>query len=833
LSDLGAEIKVSYDLESTRLHAKSWIFHRDSNLSTAYVGSSNLTHQAQVTGLEWNVRLSGRRNASAIEKLATVFESYWNSGDFADYDPAQFRDHMRADERTKQSVIPNFELSPHPFQRRMLEQLSTARAAGQHKNLVVAATGTGKTVLSAFDYKEIMKQHLHSRLLFVAHRQEILEQSLNTFRAVLRDPLFGELWVGGERPREFHHVFASIQSLSASGLDMIDPTQFDVVIVDEFHHAAADTYRILLEHLQPRELIGLTATPERADGQSILGWFDDRIAVELRLWDAIDQQRLVPFLYFGVDDGTDLGSVPFRSRRYDTSELETIYTVDTSWVRRVLQEVDRLVPDVTAMTALGFCASVNHAEFTASAFTQSGIPAAVLSGSTPAAERARILQDLRAGRLRAVFSVDVLSEGVDIPQVDTIFLMRPTESATVFLQQLGRGLRKFEGKGSCLVLDFIGHQSSEFRFDLKYRALLGVSRQGLQRQVHDGFQYLPVGCQMVLEPKPASRVLESLANSIPSKWPLQVAELMRMAREEDPTFSEYLLETGLEPSDIYRDERSWMGLREAASLSVPESGPDTPSLTKAIARLLHIDDGERLTQYIEWLSKEVAPSPTHERQRRLLRMLVASLISSAAGLKALDIEQAASVVWGNSRVRMDLLTLCEQLHTDLQFNTSGVLPVRGMPDVPLCLHARYTRTEILCAFGANAGKVVPPSWQSGVMYVPGAKTDLFAINMDKSGDTFSPTTRYRDYAINESLFHWESQSSTRAMSETGQRYINHADRDSSVMLFARPDPSERAFWFLGPATYESHVGEQPMAITWRLVTPLPENLYNAIAAAVA
>jgi len=265
LSDLGADIRVSYDMSTTRLHAKAWLFHRRSGFSTAYIGSSNLTYSAQISGLEWNVRVSGARNPDVIDKVAAVFESYWNSGDFVPYDAATFAAETA---RTAPSgpvvFFSPIELRPEPFQERLLEQIALARERGHHRNLLVSATGTGKTVMAAIDYARLRDRLDSSRLLFVAHREEILDQSLATFRHCVRDHTFGELWVGGQRPRKFDHVFASIQSLNAAGFGSLDPGHFDVVIVDEFHHAAAPSYRALLEHVKPTELLGLTATRREA-----------------------------------------------------------------------------------------------------------------------------------------------------------------------------------------------------------------------------------------------------------------------------------------------------------------------------------------------------------------------------------------------------------------------------------------------------------------------------------------------------------------------------------------------------------------------------------------
>ena len=490
---LGAEVRVSYDVATTRLHAKAWLFHRRSTFATAYVGSSNLTFSAQSAGMEWNVRVSGARNPDVIEKIDAVYASYWENPDFVPYDPNEFREaiHLAKNLRGTDAYLSPIEIRLEPFQERLLEQITLSRERGYHRNLLVSATGTGKTVMAAVDYGLLKMALPRARLLFVAHRQEILQQSMATFRHALRDQAFGELWVSGRRPEAFEHVFASIQSLSASGLNRLAPDHFDVVIVDEFHHAAAATYRQLLDSLQPRELLGLTATPERADGLPVLHWFDDRIAAELRLWDAIEQRRLVPFAYYGVHDGVDLREVPWRrGRGYDVDALSNVYTSNDAWAGLVLKQLDEHVDDVGAIRCLGFCVSVAHAEFMARFFSSHGMRAKALSGRSADEDRRSALRDLGAGRIQVIFSVDIFNEGVDVPAVDTILMLRPTESPILFLQQLGRGLRTSPGKSACTVLDFVGMHRREFRFDLRYRALLGGTRLDLQRAVKSGLPLL-------------------------------------------------------------------------------------------------------------------------------------------------------------------------------------------------------------------------------------------------------------------------------------------------------------------------------------------------------
>jgi superfamily II DNA or RNA helicase/HKD family nuclease len=832
---LGADVRISYDLSATRLHAKAWTFYRHSGFSTAYVGSSNLTHSAQHTGLEWNIRASSARNPDIVAKFEAVFESYWQNADFVPYDPAQFDAESERAGRTDVGplvVLSPIELRLEPFQERLLEQISVSRERGHHRNLLVAATGTGKTVMAAVDYAHLGAGLPRSRLLFVAHRNEILDQSMATFRYALRDASFGEKWISGSRPRRFEHVFASIQSLNAANLDDLPRDHFDVVIVDEFHHAAAPSYRKLLDHVEPKELLGLTATPERSDDLSILHWFDHRIAAELRLWDAVDQQRLSPFMYFGIHDGLDLTDIPWRrGQGYDVEALSNLYTSSDAWARTVLQEALRLASNPGSMRVLGFCVSIEHARFMAQHFNEASVMSVAVWGDSAPADRKAALQNLAAGRIRAVFSVDLFNEGIDVPAVDTVLMLRPTESPTLFLQQLGRGLRRSEGKTFCTVLDFVGTHRREFRFDRRYRALIGGTRRDIERAVQQGFPFLPAGCYMHLDEKASEIVQRSLREAIPTRWPARVEELRVIHKAyPDVTLSKYLDESGLDLPDVYDGSRGWSDLCEAAGVPIEPPGAHEKALRRALGRLSHIDDDERIAAYRHLLeaSNPVDVQGLSERERRRVRMLVGSLGDQVL-TKENSLQDAVNLLWGHPQVRAELGQLLielddriDHLHGDLDRH----------PDVPLQVHARYSRIEILAALGIGANAKVA-AWQTGVYEAKSENAELFAFTLDKSTGAFSPTTRYRDYAVSRTLIHWESQSVTRADSNTGLRYRNHEQDGRSIMLFTRLRADDRAFWFLGPAIYRGHVGEKPMAITWELHTPLPGDLYQSFAAAVA
>jgi superfamily II DNA or RNA helicase/HKD family nuclease len=829
LAELGAEIRVSYDARATRLHAKAWLFERRSGFSTAYVGSSNLSHSALHDGLEWNVRLSGVDSPHLLERFRAAFETYWADPHFEPYEPARFRAAIGYQPTTGDLPIGLFDLRPFPHQEEILERLKVERERhGRWRNLVVAATGTGKTMVAAFDYRRLRAERPGARLLFVAHRQEILQQSLSTFRAVMRDGGFGELLVAGQRPTVGQHVFASIQSLSRQDLGAIDPAHYDVVIVDEFHHAEAATYRRLLAHVRPWVLLGLTATPERADGADVTHWFGGRIAAELRLWDALEQGLLCPFQYFGIADDVDLRHVRWQRGGYDLAALSRLYTGDDARVAKVLQALRDIVGDPRKMRALGFCVSIEHARYMARRFDAAGIPARVISGDTPAVDREAGLRALRDGDVNALFSVDVFNEGLDVPQVDTVLFLRPTESATVFLQQLGRGLRRTEGKAGLTVLDFVGQPHQHFRFEPRFAALTGAQGHQLARQIEAGFPFLPAGCSIHLDRVAAQTVLRNVKDGIAAISDARLAQELR--QKGDVPLARFVREN--HPLDrIYRGRLGWSKLRQMAGF-VGDLGPDGEVLARAVGRMRHVDDPERIELYTRVLAEAHPPDPAilSERERRLLTMLHCDLwgTSKIAETLAASLER----LWRHDAIRDELRQLLELLD-----DQSPHLPTRARlgEDVPLWVHARYTRGEVLAAFGE--WKVArPPSSREGVHYVKAAAVDVFFVTLRKTAAHFSPTTMYRDYAISRSLFHWESQSTTSAGSPTGQRYIHHAARGSRVCLFVREtgeDAQGRAtpFLFLGTATYREHRGDRPMAITWQLDQEIPADFFQVARAA--
>lgn len=823
----GVAVKVSYDGRRTRLHAKAWVFHRETGHSTAYVGSANLSNPALTSGLEWMVKLASGDLPHVVRKIAGAFDTLWQDREFEPFDPESesARERLRgalsaaspdADNSTRLTF---FALEPYDYQDAILEKLRAEREIhGRFRNLVVAATGTGKTLIAAFDYTR-RATTLKPRLLFIAHRRELLIQARDSYRQVLSDGAFGELFTGDDPPPKSHdHLFATIQSLKQSGLvTKLGADFWNHVVVDECHHAPADSYQAIIPALRPEVLVGLTATPERQDQQSLLGDFCGQVAAELRLWHALEKQLLAPFEYYGIHDGITekaLEAVRWsRTSGYEIGGLDKLYTGNDARADLIVKQLRDRVVDTATMRALGFCVSVEHAHYMAAHFQKRGISAIAIDGRPESKKlREAAPKQLENRETNIVFTCDLYNEGVDLPFVDTLLLLRPTQSATLFLQQLGRGLRLSKGKASCLVLDFIGQHRQEFRFDGILSGMTGLPRARLADAAEDGFPFLPSGCSMVLDQVARETIVRSLRASIEPTWRRMVADAAVAASQDSnldlPRFLEL---SGRTVEDVYRTG-SWTKLRQDAALDTTPVSTEELALCRRLRHLTHIDDRDRLVRIQGLVEGTQEPEPREALMLAYQMEHEPNRFYAAEGVGP----------WLRSQVapREELRQLARVLIESVSIPRAA----RPVQEWPLLLHHHYERREILTATGYWTSLRKVPQ-QQGVLRFEEEKRELLFVTIDKTDGTFSATTRYKDFAKSRELFNWETQNSVSADGDTALHYIQHVSNGWSIYLFVQPRKGD-PFAFLGPVTYQGHTGSRPVSIEWRLETPMPAILFQ-------
>ncbi|WP_280771812.1 DUF3427 domain-containing protein [Salipaludibacillus daqingensis] len=833
------EIQVSYDVKRTRLHAKAYLFHRETGFTTAYIGSSNLSNPALTSGLEWNMKVTEKDSFDIINKFNATFESYWNDQEYQLFDAREESDHDRLKQALskKESTYENdihfmLDIQPYHYQQEILEKLQAERDIfGRHKNLIVAATGVGKTVVSAFDYKRFAEKQTRSqrpRLLFVAHREEILKQSRDTFRAILKDFNFGDLFVGRHTPEEIDHLFISIQTFNSIKLyEKTSADFYDYIIVDEFHHAAAKSYQTLLNYYEPSILLGLTATPERMDGEDILQYFDYRIASEMRLTEAVDRKLLSPFHYFCVSDTEDLSKLQWSKRGYDLKELENVYTHNTRRSTQVIKSIETYVTDVDEVKGLGFCVGIEHAKYMADFFNMKGIPSVALYGQTDKETRDQAKAKLKSGELRFIFVVDLYNEGVDIPEVNTVLFLRPTESLTVFMQQLGRGLRLADGKECLTVLDFIGRAHKNYKFEDKFRSLIGKTKHSVKHFVDHGFFNLPKGCFIQLEKQAKEYVLQNISQSANTKAHL-ISKLVHFTNDTGLalTLSNFLSYEGISIFDFYGKSRNRTFERMKVEAGV---GDDFTSnhedvVTKRLSGLFHLNS-ERflafLLEYMKGLPGRMVNVDSDE-ERKMELMLYYTFFDRESPLKAGydSAHDALKTIFSHERLIKEVVQVLEYLYETLK--TVEKRSYLHDQD-PLGVHSTYSTAQVMAALGLYTEESCP-NFREGVKHFPEKNLDIFFITLNKSEKDFSPSTLYEDYAINDRLFHWQSQSRVSDTSDTAKRYRTHRSSGHQIALFVREYKKEQGltapFTFLGTCNYVSHSGSKPVSFIWKLDEPI-------------
>ena len=869
LQEKGAEVRV-YEAGQRSFHLKAYLFTRYAESGethgTAFIGSSNISRQALRDGLEWNYRIDypgdggffeARRAFAAIfaDPRTVPLTDAWIEGYEARRIPPRRPVAPGSEEGQEAPRATSVQLAA-------LAALQATRRQGFCRGLVVLATGLGKTWLSAFDAAQVGAR----RVLFVAHREEILDQAAETFLRIRPRARVG-FYRGQAREVEVDVLCASVQTLSRSAhLGRFSPAHFDYVVIDEFHHAAAATYRRLLNHFAPRFLLGLTATPERSDQSDILSLCDDNLVFTHDLFAGIEDGLLAPFHYYGIyDDSVDYREIPWRNGRFDPEQLASKLAT-LARARHVLGKWRQYGQQRT----LAFCVSLRHAEFMAAHFRQDGVPAAaVYAGS--ALSRGDALEQLRERRLAVIFSVDLFNEGVDLPLIDTVMMLRPSESKVLFLQQLGRGLRRAVGKLRLVVLDFIGNHRS---FLHKPSALLNIGASYRQlaafaRQVESQSLLLPAGCYINYDLE-----LIALLKSRDGEGCAQDYAALREGLGRRPSLGEFY-RSGANLQSMRRQFGSWlefvrlMGDLEPAEALVAvsqgeflrqvESRRMTNSCEMVLLEALQELDAwqspptlaalaERSWQVLQrrrplladvphdmrsqadgpgdawqryWLDNPVTAWVGGKRQQasaiffRVVDQCLAPTFSVPAGdresfsallQELVDYRLAAYQERMPPEQGRNVLPGTDDLHA----------PVRaGIDPLARAIGQSWLREEIPPLFGEafNAG-----NWHSGHVVLKEKQVHLLLVTLNKQGR--ADNRRYLDHWLDARTFHWQSQDATSPTSKRGREIIDHQRLGIGIHLFIRETrlAGGRAarFVYHGPVTYRSHSGSEPMSVIFAL-----------------
>ena len=840
LSELpNTEIHISYNTEIERLHAKSYIFLRNSGMHTAYIGSSNLSKSAQTEGLEWNIRVRNVENPHIIKNALATFDLYWNSPNFEDFRIGgidKFKKELYKNTFKKNSTAYTFQkftLLPH--QKQILDKLNIEREENHNfRNLVVAATGTGKTVISAFDFQNFLRKHPNSKLLFTAHREEILKQALYTYRSVLGDSNFGALWVGENTPNdssEYDNLFVSISMFNHRFEDFfskLDTHYYDYIIIDEAHHSQANSYRKLLSHFQSKILLGLTATPERMDGKDLRPDFGNRISAEIRLPQALQAGLLTPFQYLCITDNVDLRDENlWNGQKYNVECLANVLC-DPERVENIVKALHRYLADEYSCRALCFCVNKRHAEYMASKLNNYGFKAQYLTSDTLNDNRQRIAKQLQTGDINYLCVVDIFNEGVDIPEVDTVLFLRPTESLTIFLQQLGRGLRLYTGKTELTVLDFVAQANKKYDFASRFRALTLQPEKNILKQVKDGFAFLPNGCSIVMEKMARQYILDNIQSAIYNKNRL-IKELNSYI--DIPSLTQFIENNGQDIRIIYQQHRCWSSLKKEAGRLHYVEDDITKRLITGMGNLIH----HNTIKFLHFLEDFAKGNNNYKKQEShtFALMLYYNLFQEKCEkLNFNNIYDALQLIHKPQYecFRQEILEISNFLLSHLQIKTEAL-------DIPLFpemeLYGSYTREEIFTLVGKQTEECKMVGSVSGVFNLPEHNATLLFVTLNKSDKDFSPSTLYNDYIINGNYFHWQSQNTDSHQNKGGFRYTKQQENKNKILLFVREDKKDGfgntcPFHCFGYVDYVSSNGDRPMNIKWKLHQPVMSHYLNVI-----
>ncbi|USK60756.1 DEAD/DEAH box helicase [Peribacillus asahii] len=846
------DLKVFVTDREIGFHTKAYIFEFK-DYYKVIIGSSNITQSALKSNIEWNVELITKDDALFIQDVLKEYDYLWNSSVEADDEfirrYEEFIQSLSAFQPKKQMIYENAEyIVPNRMQKQAVENLERIRSFGEKKALVVAATGTGKTYMSAFD----VKSYNPKRILFIVHREEILKKAKETFEKLIpnRGLTFG-LLTGNHKQGHADYVFATIQTISKCYLEF-KQEEFDYLIIDEAHHATSPSYQSVLDYFKPKFTLGMTATPERSDHSNVFDLFDNNVALEVRLHEALEDDLVIPFHYFGITDieGIDLSDVNIDDVAEITKRLKVNERVDY-----IISQMNFYGHDGKKRKALGFCASIEHAKYMAEEFNNRGYKSVCLFGGDSVDQRAYYVNKLEDDQdeLQCIFTVDIFNEGVDIPSVNTVLMLRPTNSPIVFIQQLGRGLRKHDSKTFLTVLDFIGNHNKTFLIAIALNGSRYYDKESLKVAIATKFANIPGSTHIQMDKIAQERILEQIdkenfkslkylkeeyfefkkLNS--GKTPYFLMDYMKYDGAPDPIKYIDLKKTYLEfvASVEKEDDLKKLLENELFEGALKELSSKLPikriyefviakyllehqeiSLTTArseILKLVQDVQEDSVVHAFQCLNQDYYDSGQLKRNLKLFTHSDGKLEKTQALINVLGNEEYRTYIedllnYGISRYKKE-------------FKEKDY----GLPHFKL--YEQYQMAD--AALLSNYRKSHSSFRGSGLL---SNENDYFLfIDLHKEADV-KESINYQDEFINERFFQWQSPNSTAQSSERGKNIIYNKARNINLHLFIRKykqiDGKTEPYIYIGKGNTVSFEGEKPITVKIELEHEVPANLYK-------
>ena len=886
LSFSNLEVRV-YNITSEKqrgFHTKGYIFENDDNYKVI-VGSSNLTSRAMKTNYEWNVSYISKFDNDLSSKLLSEFDDMWHLKDsvplthtyveqyeksyhnnvytykkqsefleqfvafLKDYNDVDFINKVaEALEITETEIHSNIdlitkpeEIEPNRMQEIALEGLYKIRQNGGNKGLIIAATGTGKTYLAAFDALQMNPK----KLLFVVHREKILKDAERTFKHVNREVNTG-LYTGNFKELDKDYVFASIQTLSRdNNLYQLKEDHFDYIVIDEAHRAAAPTYKKVLEHFHPKFLLGMTATPERTDTNSIFELFDNQIAAEIRLRDALEERMVVPFHYFGITDAVT-----------DLSDIDTNKDIDVLSERlNIKARVDLIVENIKKYghsgdktKALGFCADIKHAIYMADKFNELGLESVALTGLSTQADREICVNRLEDDNdtLSYIFTVDIFNEGIDIPTVNLVLMLRPTQSPIIFTQQLGRGLRLHPAKDYLTILDFIGNHNKSFMIPIALSGDISYDKDDLLVDTATDFMNIPGDVFIRLDEKTKEQILYQLERYNFNELK-NLKELYFNVKKDTKTVP-HLIDfsfDGLDPVRFIDKSKSYfefvLKVDDTFSQYQSQINDDYIAIIRFIDSLLplkriyehliiqallssdKIGKEELFKQSFEYINNPSMDDLEHALKHLSLELLGESDRKKYRALLTYDEDNIMQTQVFNKIIKNHLFN--SFISSSVEYGINRYIHEFGrvQNEYPsFKLYYKYKIKELTQIIRYPKIFVI----QSGLFKYDNNFFLLVTLEKGNVKDEID----YKDMFIDNKTFQWESPNNTRALSETGQNLIHHKARNRNIHLFVKKggkntDIYSKELIYLGTVEYINHKGEKPIRFDFRMHNQVPKEVY--------